>query len=235
MSGPFDGVSVERISTAERVAAAVRDLILRGTLEPGTALREAEICASLGVSRNTLREGMRILGEEGLVTHSAHRGVTVTTLTEGDVRDIFEARRTLELRGAELCYSASTERLEALRSASETRDRAVDEQDWTTAFDADMQFHAVIVSLIGSARLDHFFLGVLRELRLAYYLRDGFETERLERDRHQHGRILSSIETRDVDLARSAVLEHLRDSEALLRELVAAGRVVSPSAPSRVG
>src|SRR5918998_4423589 len=161
---PFAGFSVERTSTAQLVAGTLRDMILNGVLEPGRPLREPEVGASLGVSRNTLREALRILGQQGLVTHSAHRGVAVRVLTTQDVRDIFGARVTLELRGAELCGDASAERLDALERAWRDRERAVDERHWQVAFDADMAFHAVLVSLIDSPRLDRFFVGLLSEL-----------------------------------------------------------------------
>jgi DNA-binding transcriptional regulator YhcF (GntR family) len=86
-----------RTTTARRVAETLRDHILSGRLAPGTPLRETQLSASLGVSRNTLREALRGLAEQGLVTHRPHHGVVVTDLTEDDVADLYRLRSVVEL------------------------------------------------------------------------------------------------------------------------------------------
>ena len=74
MSDTLSGLSIRRVSTADQVASLMRQRILRGEFKPGTSLREVVIAAAIGVSRNTLREALRILVQEGLVRHSVHRG-----------------------------------------------------------------------------------------------------------------------------------------------------------------
>src|SRR5581483_9844364 len=83
---------IDRSSTAERVADVLRELITRGDLPAGTALREQQLVSSLDVSRNTLREAFRLLSRERLVVYHLHRGVSVRELDEHDVEDLYRTR-----------------------------------------------------------------------------------------------------------------------------------------------
>src|SRR5690242_2408542 len=80
-------------ASAERVADTLRERIASGDLTPGTALREELTAANLRVSRNTLREGIRLLVAEGLLVQKLHKGATVRALTIEEVQDIYIVRR----------------------------------------------------------------------------------------------------------------------------------------------
>ncbi|WP_036580903.1 GntR family transcriptional regulator, partial [Brucella anthropi] len=80
-----------------RVANAIRDDILKGRLLSGTSLIEAELINVYDVSRNTLREAMQLLRQQGLVSQEPNKSVRVKRLTETDIRDIFVVRRVVEL------------------------------------------------------------------------------------------------------------------------------------------
>jgi DNA-binding GntR family transcriptional regulator len=112
--GSAETLRIDRSSTAERVADVLRELIIRGELPAGTALREQQLVTSLDVSRNTLREAFRLLGRERLVSYNLHRGVAVTELTESDVADIYRTRAPIELMAIEYSKQSSREQLMAL-------------------------------------------------------------------------------------------------------------------------
>ncbi|QQB63611.1 GntR family transcriptional regulator [Kytococcus sedentarius] len=80
----------------QRCARTVRGLITAGRLGPGEQLVEQSLVEVCGVSRNTLREGYRILADEGLVVHVPHRGVFVSSPGVAEVRDVYTARRVVE-------------------------------------------------------------------------------------------------------------------------------------------
>ena len=88
---------IHRVSVADQAAAILRQRILDGELRPGTPLQEVLLANSLGVSRNTMREAMRILSIEGLLKRSLHRGVAVSQLSLKDVQEIYRLRRMLEI------------------------------------------------------------------------------------------------------------------------------------------
>src|SRR5438132_14067192 len=80
---------IDRVSVADQVATVLRPRILDGELRPGTSLPEVPLASSLGVSRNTMREAMRILSLEGLLKRNLHRGVTVSQLSVRGVQEFY--------------------------------------------------------------------------------------------------------------------------------------------------
>src|SRR6266566_4908415 len=85
MSQTVDGAAVTTAGRPALVADILRERIVEGELPPGTPLRDVALSAELGVSRNTLREALLALHEEGLVVQQLHKGTTVRTLSAADV------------------------------------------------------------------------------------------------------------------------------------------------------
>lgn len=213
-------LTLTRVTTVERIADGICDLILRGEVEPGTQLRESQLQASIGVSRNTIREALRLLERDGLVTYNAYRGVTVTELSPDDVADLFRARLAIELSAVELADALDEDQLQQLDEARADRESAVAEGDWHAAFEADMSFHVTLVGALRSEALNEFFLALLRKLRLGFYLGGGVSTEGRERDTEQHRRIAELLRADDRKRCAKAVREHLGDAEAILLKLI---------------
>ena len=143
------------------------DRLIAGELRPGARLSEAALAKEFDVSRNTLREAFRVLGEQGLVNHIPHRGVSVASPSTADVIDIYRARRHIEcsvLRNAPKNHPHA----ERMRSAIEVAEVAADNDDWLQVGTANMAFHNALVSLSDSSRLMRSFENVLAELRLAF-------------------------------------------------------------------
>ncbi|HYP55848.1 MAG TPA: GntR family transcriptional regulator [Solirubrobacterales bacterium] len=180
--GRLGKLALTRVTTVERIADGVSDLILRGEVVPGTPLRESQLQEWIGVSRNTIREALRLLERDGLVTYNAYRGVTVTELSREDVVDLFRARLAIELSAVEPASALGEEELGQLEAAAEERERAIAAGDLHAAFEADMSFHATLVAALASDALSEFFLGLLRKLRLGFYLGGGVRTEGRARD-----------------------------------------------------
>jgi DNA-binding GntR family transcriptional regulator len=212
-------LALTRVTTVERIADGICDLILRGEVEPGTPLRESQLQEWIGVSRNTIREALRLLERDGLVTYNAYRGVTVTELSRQDVVDLFRARLAIELSAVELAPAFGAEEIRRLEEACEAREHAIADGDLHAAFEADIGFHATLVAALGSEALDDFVLGLLRKLRLGFYLGGGVGTEGRELDTEQHRRILERLREGDREACADAVREHLGDAEAILLEL----------------
>ncbi len=111
---PFDGLRIDQSSTAERVSDAIRDLIVQGELLGGQPLREHSLREALGVSRNTVREALRLLSRERLVVYHLHKGVAVRRISAEDVREIFRTREPIEVIAIEYSRQAPPEALKAL-------------------------------------------------------------------------------------------------------------------------
>ena len=170
-NGFFTDVDVQRRSTVDQVADAIRKKILLGAIPPGTPLREVSLAATLKVSRNTLRESIRLLLGEGLLRYTVNKGVTLSWLTAADVRDIYEARKAIETDALRrpVADPIALARAEAALAAYQ---RALRMRDTGTIAERDLEFHHALVGLLGSRRLTAFHRSLLGELRLALHLFD---------------------------------------------------------------
>ena len=108
----------DTVSLRSLVADRLRFAIITGRFRPGSQLKERELCELTGVSRPSLREALRQLEAEGLITSAPRRGPMVTALTPKEVGHLYALRRVLESFAArEFARRRSPEDIEALREA----------------------------------------------------------------------------------------------------------------------
>jgi DNA-binding GntR family transcriptional regulator len=159
--------SLEPLPTAaERAASLIREHIFEGKFQPGLALPEASLAASLHVSRNTVREAYRTLMNERLLAYSPHKGVTVRWLTPSDVGDIYALRRVMEFAAVD-ALSVSFDPRPLAAAVAEARAAAYARR-WHEVGTANLRFHSALVATLGSTRGDEFFAGLMTELRLGF-------------------------------------------------------------------
>jgi DNA-binding GntR family transcriptional regulator len=175
--GSVQDLRITRSSAVDQVAEAVREMILRGELTPGTRLREVQMAESIGISRNTARDAVRVLARQGLVTRAMHRGAVVVRLTERDVVDVFRVRRAIESQAIEASVDATPDQLAGLEDAVFRLERAAKDVDWERMVEADCLFHLRLVGLLGSPRLDRFYNTIQGELRLCLTIVDRDEDD----------------------------------------------------------
>jgi DNA-binding GntR family transcriptional regulator len=206
--------ALDRTTTGAQAERALRALILDGALVPGTRLREVQLAASLGVSRNTLREALRGLAEQGLVTHHPHRGVVVTDLTAADVADLYALRGILEL--AALPH-VDGERVAELRAATDAFAEALERRDHVEALECDFRFHRIVVAALGSRRLAAAHERAQGELRLALLELDrDYEPPAVD----EHREVVSALERGDHAAASAALAAQLDRANQRLQLLV---------------
>ena len=143
------------------------DRLIAGELRPGERLSETALAKEFDVSRNTLREAFRVLGEQGLVTHIPHRGVSVASPSTADVVDIYRVRHHVECSVLEHAPRNHPNAVQ-MEAAVEAAERFAAEENWLEVVTANMEFHNAVVSLSDSRRLMQSFSNVLAELRLAF-------------------------------------------------------------------
>lgn len=159
---------------AQRLAGRIRDKLIAGELKPGQKLSEAALSTALDVSRNSLREAFRLLTKEGLLRHEPNRGVFVATPSMASIIDIYRVRRVIECRALEQAYP-NHPAVARMRNAVETAMEARKSGEWSRVGSANMAFHAAIVDLADSARLNDFYAQIAAELRLSFGLLDNPE------------------------------------------------------------
>ncbi|MFZ0560290.1 MAG: GntR family transcriptional regulator [Terriglobales bacterium] len=163
---------INRVSVADQVATLLRQRILDGELRPGTQLQEVPLASSLGVSRNTMREAIRVLSLEGLLRRSLHRGASVSQLSLRDVHEMYQLRRMIELPAVLAARDSDPDLLQELRGAVEQYELAVRDRSWSRAVSHDLHFHSLLVRFHGNKRLNLFYKNILGELRVGMVLVD---------------------------------------------------------------
>ena len=210
---------IDRTSTATQLASIVRARILSGTLAPGTPIREVALAESLGVSRNTVREGVRLLLGEGLLEHRQHKGIAVATVDANDIEEIYAARRLMELKAIRTGKKeALAEGMPLLDAAIAQMESGTESHDLNAIRDADASFHRAIVGLLGNERLTTFESTLLGELRLGLALLDRSDEEYQSNWMDEHRRIATAISKGDRAEAAKLLSTHLDVGESRLRD-----------------
>lgn len=219
-SSPFASLSLEPVSTVDRVAEELRRSLFEGELDPGTALREVALTAALGVSRSTVREALGMLVAEGLAVRVPNRGTQVRRLDEQQVRDVCRARVVIETAGVRRWDDAGEDLRGDVRRAFEVF-AALTENDPTPAefTAAHLDIHRALSALTGSGRLVAVAESLHAEVRLVLAHVDrarGNATAQV----HSHADLLALLEAGDPDAVAGELADHLAGAEQSMLEAI---------------
>jgi DNA-binding GntR family transcriptional regulator len=199
-------------------------MILNGKIAPGENLRESSIAASLGVSRNTIREAVRILESGGLVRRpEMHRGAVVIEPTDAELTDLYEARLLLEVSAVR----ATTARtLPSVRAAFDALVAASESHQVRQIVERDLDFHAAIVSQLGNRRLDAFYAQLARDLRFFWMVLsvEDREFENPDQVISEHAAIMAALESNDLADAENLISNLIEDNVDRVRTIFAERR-----------
>lgn len=198
----------------------LRQAILTGELKPGERLMEIHLANKLGVSRTPIREAIRKLELEGLVTMIPRRGAEVAQITEKSMNDVLEVRRAMDALCVELaCDRITPEELEQLREACDGFEAAVKTKDVKKIAQSDVALHDIIVQATGNQRLIQL-VNNLSEQMYRYrfeYIKDSSQHERLV---EEHRIIYQSIVQKDKETASQAAKTHIDNQErSIIRQI----------------
>ncbi|SNR59932.1 GntR family transcriptional regulator [Blastococcus mobilis] len=199
--------SLDRSTLRERALESVRSAIISGQYRPGDHLGEVELANSLGVSRGTVREALRHLQQEGLVTAGNRGMLRVNSLTPTEVRELFQVRAALEgMAVREIISSPRREAaVAALRTAlQELRD---EDEDFRARIDADLAFHHELCRQAGNSMLVEAWRHLEGRMRVAILNGAAWQSPMMARDRHAP--IVDAIERADLTAALHVVEEHM--------------------------
>ena len=158
---------LQRTSTVDALAGALRREILDGELPAGSWLRERELCETYGVARHSLRAALRALAAEGLVRIEPHRGAHVAQLSADDVRWLYELRAALELEAAHLALERNGGKLPAeVHAALAGLQAACEGDSWGAVNEAHADLHGAIVAAARSPRIAAAHAALSGEMRL---------------------------------------------------------------------
>lgn len=199
---------LESYSLVQLAMERLRRDILSGRTDPGERLVEEQLTRRLGISRAPLREAMRLLAQQGLVEHIPRRGARVATLSDDDVRELYEVRDVLE-RHAVGSIPPQPD-LTALRAALDVMRKATEADDRLELANAHRRFHAEVVALGGNRQLAGMYESVLVRIQLfmAVNMRREAEVARAEDGVHRHERLFAAVESGNVEQIVAALTDH---------------------------
>ncbi|MGV4988617.1 GntR family transcriptional regulator [Streptomyces sp. NRAIS4] len=214
--------------TAEAAALAeLRDAIVRGDLEPGAPIRQSAAAEQLGLSVIPVREALKTLASEGIVTYAPQRGYTVTELSPDSVDGIFQVRELLEAE-AEQCAAARLrhEDIAAMRSALEEQRAAVDAADALGVIRANRRFHFALLDRCDNEWLLRFITQLWEALephRALSYRRAAAAGDRARAQAilDEHEGIVDTFDHGDVPLALRRLAQHRSGGQGDFHRLLA--------------
>jgi len=200
---------LEKTSLRQQALTALRKAITSGQLKPGTHLVETELSDALQISRGTLREAMRQLQQEGLISAGARGRLSVRHLDTKEIRDIFNVRAALEsLAARELAaLSDRADAVAALRTAVDEMERAA-ASSLEDRIEADLRFHLMMCQLSGNETLLHQWSSLEGSIRMSIMFA-GVDRAVKNMNAKRHHDIVDAIESGDGDKAAAAVRHHM--------------------------
>jgi DNA-binding GntR family transcriptional regulator len=196
----------------DKVVAELRRRIIDGEYAPGDRLTEDRLADTFGVSRNPVREAIRMLEAEGYLVATPRRGATVARVSPQDVSDLFDVRLALEVLAARLVTErAGAAGVTALDDIVTAARAAVGERRFDDVAELNSRFHATICVLSGNALLG----GMMDALngRLWWVYRQTAD-RRATDSWAEHQALVTAIRSGDAEAAGEAARQHVLAARA---------------------
>jgi DNA-binding GntR family transcriptional regulator len=197
------------------VATEMRRLILDGTLRPGERLIEDRLAEQLGVSRNPVREAIRVLEAEGFLDVTARRGCFVAVLTAKQAADLFEVRLVLEPLGAKLAAGQSSPaRIARMKEILARAQTDPEHSDLDTLAELHTELHSLVFEMTGNTYLTAMAIPMVK--RGQWLLRQAAPLRTPDAWSEHHG-LIAAIEAGDPDLAEALGRHHVLSVRSSMR------------------
>ena len=207
-------------SLRDQVADHLRASIIGGVLKPGARLVERELCEQMGVSRPSVREALRQLENEGLITNLPNRGPIVVVVSAKAAAEIYEVRSALEGLAARLfARNASAEAMAKIKQCGDMLTATPKDAPASQYLALKDRFYATLLEGADNDVLSHL-SGMA--LRRSYQLRNlsVAKTGRAEQSRKEVKKLVDALLARDSDAAEKACVEHIQNTaKAVFRAL----------------
>ena len=193
----------------EEVAEQLRQRIFRRELEPGSWIDELKIAEEFGISRTPLREALKVLAAEGLVTMKVRRGAYVTEMSEKDLRDVYHLLSLLESDAAGVVARNATDaQLQTLQALHDELAACIDDRE--KFFAVNERFHLQLLALADNRWRDQMVTDLRKVMKLNRH-NSLFKQGRIEDSLAEHGAIMAALRARDAAAATQTMQAHFRN------------------------
>ena len=194
----------------EEVAERLRQRIFNRELEPGSWIDELKIADELGISRTPMREALKVLAAEGLITMKVRRGAYVTEVSDKDLSDVYHLLSLLESDAvAVVAERASDEQLKDLEHLHQELEAAGrdPERQRERFFQINEQFHMRLLDIANNRWRDQMVSDLRKVMKLNRH-NSLFKTGRVEESLQEHRAVMAALQARNPALAAQRMREH---------------------------
>ncbi|GAB2602366.1 GntR family transcriptional regulator [Kribbella endophytica] len=200
-------IGADHIALREQVLSELRRRIVDGDYAQGERLTENRLADDFGVSRNPVREALRVVESEGFVEILPRRGAVVATLDDTAIRDLFAVRKQLETLAAGLAAERATEddviRLRALLAEANA---ATDAEDFARVAELNSELHVAVIDISGNRWLASLSSAMYHHVHWVF--RVG-AAQRAPHSWEEHIRLVDAIAAGDAEAAVAAASAHI--------------------------
>ncbi len=205
----MSAVSLSPRALYEEVAELLRQRIFNRELEPGSWIDELKIAEDYGISRTPLREALKVLAAEGLVTMKVRRGAYVTEVNEKDLVDIYHLLGLLESDATGVvAQHATDEQLRELQSLHQALEASTQDRD--RFFEINERFHMRLLE-IADNRWRNQMVADLRKVMKLNRHHSLLKSGRIEESLAEHRAVMTALQARDAAAATQRMQEHFRN------------------------
>ena len=210
--------SIKRPSLHEELIDRLRTMIVEGVLTAGEKVPERALCDKLGVSRTPMREALKVLAADGLLTLEPNRGARVRAITLDDLEEVFPLMGALEALAGELaCANITVAQMTELRKTHELMLECFHASDLSGYFRHNQRIHEIIMQAAGNATLSSMVQSLAVRVRRARYLAN-MSSERWQQAVAEHEEIIMALDVRDSQRLGAILKRHLANKFATVRQ-----------------
>ncbi|MGS5087482.1 GntR family transcriptional regulator [Hydrogenophaga sp. A37] len=193
----------------EEVAELLRQRIFKRELEPGSWIDELKLAEEYGISRTPLREALKVLAAEGLVTMKVRRGAYVTEVSDKDLADVYHLLALLESDAAGVvAQRASDAELAELKALHAELEAALPDRD--RFFAINERFHMRVLEIADNRWREQMVADLRKVMKLNRH-NSLFKTGRIEESLAEHRAIMTALLARNAALTQQRMHEHFQN------------------------
>ncbi len=205
----MSAVSLAPRALYQEVAELLRQRIFRRELEPGSWIDEVKLAQEYGISRTPLREALKVLAAEGLVTMKVRRGAYVTEVSERDLSDVYHLLALLESDAAAVVAERATDaQVKELQKLHHELEAAVKNRD--KFFAVNERFHMRLLELADNRWRDQMVADLRKVMKLNRH-NSLLKSGRIQESLAEHAALMDALVRRDREAARERMQEHFRN------------------------
>jgi DNA-binding GntR family transcriptional regulator len=193
----------------EEVAELLRQRIFNNELAPGSWIDELRLAEAYGISRTPLREALKVLATEGLVTMKVRRGAYVTEVSEKDQRDVYHLLSLLESDATGVVAKQATE-AELAELAQLHQELKAATQNTERFFEINEQFHMRLLEMANNRWRTQLVLDLRKVMKLNRH-NSLFKSGRIEESLQEHQDIMDALLTHDAALSQQRMQTHFKN------------------------